>query len=268
MLFMLEKKPYAYEARHGDTHLSPTPHLHTHIEIVLIKDGVTEATADDRAVEVGKDDIFISFPNQIHYYLDKTPHVPHDILIVSPDICPEFSQVFKTKLPKSPKLSNAAKNERIVGAIAGILDLHASADAFADNEVRGYLLVLFSELFREMELSENGSCETDTMKSIIQFCYENYDTDISLQTIADALRISRYTISHLFSRKLHTGFNDYINSLRISRACEMLKSGDTLITEIAYAVGYNAIRSFNRCFQEIMHMTPKEYRRKKRAKKD
>ncbi|MBE6655507.1 MAG: helix-turn-helix transcriptional regulator [Ruminococcaceae bacterium] len=119
-----------------------------------------------------------------------------------------------------------------------------------------------------MPLRENGSCETDVMKNIIHFCYENYDTDISLQTISDKLHISRYYISHLFNRKLHIGFNDYINSLRISRACEMLKLDDTPITEIAYSVGYNFIRTFNRCFQEIVGMTPKEYRRKKHKKQE
>ena len=267
MLFMLEKKLYAYEARRG-THLAPTPHLHTHLEIVLMTEGGTRAWADDRECEASEGDLFLAFPNQIHYYLDQTPNVAHEILIVSPDICPEFSQFFKSKIPASPVLRGAAKNERIAQAIAGIIDMHAENGTFSDNEVRGYLLVLFSEIFRNMSFVENGSCETDMMKNIIHFCYENYDTDISLQVISDALHISRYTISHLFSRKLHTGFNDSINSLRISRACEMLKSGDTPITEIAYAVGYNAIRSFNRCFQDIMRMTPKEYRARKRVKKD
>ena len=268
MLFMLEKKTYAYEARHGGSNLSPTPHLHTHVEIVLVKEGVTHAVADDRECDAAAGDLFIAFPNQIHYYLDKTPHVPHKILIVSPDICPEFGRIFKTMCPTSPLLKRAAENPHIARAIDGIIDVHERGGDFADSEARGYLLVLFSELLRAMPLTENGSCETDVMKNIIHFCYENYDTDISLASIAEALHISRYTVSHLFSRRLHTGFNDYINSLRISRACEMLKHGDTPITEIAYAVGYNAIRSFNRCFQDIMHMTPKEYRARKRVKKN
>lgn len=267
MLFTLEKKQSAYEARRGKN-LGPTPHLHTHIEIVLIQEGTTVVAADDKECTAKTGDLFIAFPNQIHYYLDQTERVQHEILIVSPDICPEFSQVFKTMIPCSPVLVNAAQNGHIAHAVSSIIDVHKEDGVFADTEVRGYLLALFSELFRVMPLTENGSCETDIMKSIIHFCYENYDTDISLQAIADELHISRYYISHLFNRKLHTGFNDYINSLRISRACEMLKSGDTPVTEIAYAVGYNSIRTFNRCFQGIMKLTPKEYRSKKRGKQE
>ena len=267
MLFTLETKRNAYEARRGKN-LGPTPHLHTHIEIVLIKEGETIAAADDIECTAKTGDLFIAFPNQIHYYLDQTPEVRHEILIVSPEICPEFNQIFKTMIPVSPVLSGAAKNDRSASAISNIVDVHKEDAEFADTEVKGYLLTLFSELFRAMPLAENGSCETDIMKSIIHFCYENYDTDISLQAISDELHISRYYISHLFNRKLHTGFNDYVNSLRISRASEMLKSADTPVTEIAYAVGYNSIRTFNRCFQEIMKMTPKEYRGRKRKKQD
>ena len=266
MLCTLEKKQSAYEARHGGNHLSPTPHLHTHVEIVLLLDGVSVAGADDIECRLEAGDLFIAFPNQIHYYLDETARAPHDILIVSPEICPEFSQIFKNMIPAAPILKDAAKNPRIVQAISAIIDVHKEDGAFADTEVRGYLLALFSELFRVMELAENGSCETDIMKSIIHFCYENYDTDISLQSISDELHISRYYISHLFNRKLHTGFNDYVNSLRISRAAEMLKGGNTPITEIAYAVGFNDANYFTGVFAKRIGMPPLAYRRQKNAR--
>ena len=267
MLFTLEKKQAAYEARRG-IGLGPTPHLHTHIELVLVNSGKSVAFADEHECTLETGDLFIAFPNQIHYYLDSDARPRHEILIVSPEICPEFTQIFKTMIPAMPVLKGAASNPNITQAFASIIDTHKEDVHFADTEIRGYLLVLFSELFRALPLVENGSCETDVMKNIIHFCYENYDTDISLQSIADALHISRYYISHLFNRKLHTGFNDYINSLRISRAAELLKSGDTPITEIAYAVGYNSIRTFNRCFLQIMSVTPKEYRQKKQKKKN
>lgn len=267
MFFTIEKKKNSYEARRTE-HLGPTPHLHSHIEIILVHDGVCLGVADNNECEMVSGDLFISFPNQIHYYLDNDKRGKYSLLIVSPEVCPEFSRIFKTMVPRCPILKNAAQNENIVWAIERAIDAHRAKADFSQIEMHGYMLVLFSELFRTLEMTENGSCETDIVKNIINFCYENYDSDISLQSISDELHISRYYISHLFSRKLHTGFNDYINSLRISRACEMLKADDSPITEIAYAVGYNSIRTFNRCFHEIMDMTPKEYRSRARAKKE
>lgn len=83
--------------------------------------------------------------------------------------------------------------------------------------------------------------------------------DITLSSVADALHISRYYASHLFS-ELEVGFNEYINSLRITGACERLKNTKLSISEIAYEVGFGSIRTFNRAFLKVSGMTPRQYR--------
>ena len=120
--------------------------------------------------------------------------------------------------------------------------------------------MILSEFLNAAKLQKIKPHSPDTAKDIINFCYENYTNDISLQKIADQLHISRYYVSHLFAKKLHISFNDYINSLRIRKACEILKADKMSITETALAVGYNSVRTFNRCFQKIRGITPREYR--------
>ncbi len=266
MYFAFEKRHDAYAARR-DKHLSPTPHLHEHIEITLTTSGLTIANADAISEIVEAGDLFIAFPNQVHYYLDQEPSVESSVLIVSPDITPEFNRIFKTKVPKSPVLKNATQNPRIVTAIESLVQCSAERGEYSETEAKGCMLILLSELFRNMELVEKGNYDHDLAKDIISYCYENYTADISLQSIADALHISRCYISRIFSKRLHISFNDYINSLRIRRACEMLKAGDLPVTEIAYAVGYNSVRTFDRCFMTVRGMTPKEYRLKALGKK-
>jgi AraC-like DNA-binding protein len=48
----------------------------------------------------------------------------------------------------------------------------------------------------------------------------------------------------------------------------MLKAGEQPITEIAYAVGYNSVRTFDRCFLMSKGTTPREYRLKALEKKN
>lgn len=266
MYFSFEKRRDAYMARR-DKHLSPTPHLHEHIEIVLTTSGTTIANADDILETVESGDLFIAFPNQVHYYLDQEPVVNISIVIVSPDITPEFNRIFKTMVPKSPVLRNAIGNPRIVAAVESLVQCSKERGEYSETEARGCMLILLSELFKNMELIEKGNYDHDLAKDIISYCYENYNTDISLQSIADALHISRCYISRIFSKRLHISFNDYINSLRIRKACEILKAGDMSVTEIAYAVGYNSVRTFDRCFMTVRGMTPKEYRMKALEKK-
>jgi AraC-like DNA-binding protein len=67
--------------------------------------------------------------------------------------------------------------------------------------------------------------------------------------------------------KLQIGFNDYINSLRVSNACKYLVKSEKSITEISEIVGFNTLRTFNRAFVKQMGTTPSKYRNEKKAEK-
>ena len=60
------------------------------------------------------------------------------------------------------------------------------------------------------------------------------------------------------------GFSDFINTLRVEHACELLEKGRS-ITDVAFASGFSSIRSFNRLFSRNMGMTPTEFIRRKSA---
>lgn len=143
--------------------------------------------------------------------------------------------------------------------LADIFNCLSDDDVYSDAEIKGCLLILLSELLRNLTLVENNSGDSDIIKDIINYCYSNYDSDISLQSMSDELHISQFYISRLFNKKLKISFNDYINSIRIQNACKMLKNSEKTITEIATSVGYNSVRTFDRCFLKIKGTTPKNY---------
>ena len=77
----------------------------------------------------------------------------------------------------------------------------------------------------------------------------------------EELHLSKYYISHLFGSKIGTGFNDYINALRVSEACRYLRRTNKSITEISALVGFGTLRTFNRAFFKQVGMSPSEYRK-------
>ncbi|MEM1323123.1 MAG: helix-turn-helix domain-containing protein [Bacteroidota bacterium] len=57
---------------------------------------------------------------------------------------------------------------------------------------------------------------------------------------------------------------EYVNDLRIGKACNLLLSGQGMnISEIAYRSGFNSQTLFNRCFLKKKKMRPKEFRQLK-----
>ena len=54
--------------------------------------------------------------------------------------------------------------------------------------------------------------------------------------------------------------NEFIRSIRLSRAAYLLKNSNLNISEITYKVGFNDLQYFRICFKKQYKMTPSEYR--------
>ena len=128
--------------------------------------------------------------------------------------------------------------------------------------LRGYVLALFGKLLPLLQLNPLKTAELNSLDTIMNYCINNSDKPLSLDLMEKELHISKYYISHVMREKLNVGFNEYVNSLRISNACVYLLKTDMSITEISDAVGFNSIRTFNRAFLKQMQISPSEYRAK------
>ena len=115
--------------------------------------------------------------------------------------------------------------------------------------------------FSRMSFKQTNQNDSMTLRSIVSFCAQNYGRELTLATLEEELHLSKYYISHLFGSKIGTGFNDYINALRVSEACRYLRRSNKSITEISTLVGFGTLRTFNRAFFKQVGMSPSEYRR-------
>ena len=234
-------------------------HLHLHIELVILKEGRSLFTIDSCTYEAKAGDIVVIFPNQIHS-IKTLEQEEFMIMIVNPDIIPEYKKQFSSFVPVSNMLSKDNDNSELIDIADKITDAYYSDTPYRDDILRGYLLVFFGNLLEKISVKDIASKEYDLLGTILTYCTANYNKPLSLDMLEKELHISKYYISHTISSRLHIGFNDYINSLRVSNACKHLHNTDKSITEISDLVGFNTLRTFNRAFQKKMGMTPREYR--------
>lgn len=87
------------------------------------------------------------------------------------------------------------------------------------------------------------------------------DPLISLVALSERFSTNRTYLSHAIHNRYNQNFSEFINTLRIKYAAELLKSadGEARVKEIALQSGYNNVQSFYRNFSEIMEMTPKQW---------
>lgn len=94
-------------------------------------------------------------------------------------------------------------------------------------------------------------------------------TDLSLQKLAQLLRIPNHHLTQVLSLKLKMGFYDYVNGFRVQYACMLLESEpDVNLENIAERSGFNSKVSFNRHFKSVLGCTPSNYRSQTKDFKD
>jgi AraC-like DNA-binding protein len=86
------------------------------------------------------------------------------------------------------------------------------------------------------------------------------DPDFGVGELADAVAQDR---SHLF-RRVRQLFSespsDLIRRMRLEEGERLLTEGSATVTDVAYAVGFNSLSYFCRCFQDAYGVTPVAYR--------
>lgn len=264
MDFLYEKKDTDFQFRLGNGidsfPLQCAPHLHYHIEVCLLKKGNTSVFIDSSEYKMESGDLCICFPNQIHQFVTYEPE-KYRLLIVSPDMCPDLVELFVTQLPDVPIIKNAVKQGNIEYLFDRIAELSKQELAYKNILIKGCMFSLFGEIFERISLSDTKSGDSHALKSIVNYCSQNFSKELSLSILEKELHINKYYISHLFGQKLKISFNDYINSMRISDACRQLRQSDKTITEISECVGFNTLRTFNRAFIKQRGLSPSEYRK-------
>jgi len=109
--------------------------------------------------------------------------------------------------------------------------------------------------------SMDSDTQLDQINAILSRISENLSEPIAAADMARELKMSESAFSRFFRRATGNTFTDFVNHVRVNRACQLLMESDLLITHIGYEVGFNNIANFNRRFLDIKGMTPSDYRR-------
>ena len=101
----------------------------------------------------------------------------------------------------------------------------------------------------------------NVLQNAVQYMEENFaDENLTLNTVACVANVSANHFSAMFSQKMGQTFIEYLTSLRMNRAKELLRCTDKRSGEIALEVGYKDSHYFSFLFKKTQGCTPSEYR--------
>jgi AraC-like DNA-binding protein len=98
------------------------------------------------------------------------------------------------------------------------------------------------------------------ISGIVDWVTEHCAEQFAMSEVCTRVGMSESKFSRYFRRATGNTFTDFVNRLRINRACQLLMETDRYITNVCYDVGFNNVANFNRRFLQVKGMTPKEFR--------
>ena len=119
----------------------------------------------------------------------------------------------------------------------------------------------------EIRDQNSGNKNRSILKTAVDFIDSHYmDEEVSLNTVANVANVSSNHFSALFSQNMGQTFIEYLTTLRMNKAKELLRCTGMRSSEIAGEIGYKDAHYFSYLFKKTQGMTPSDYRKAREDK--
>ncbi len=176
-----------------------------------------------------------------------------------------FTKSFSSKNPHlilSPESYDAGMYRILVQKTINFIDKYFQNDRESIKDIFALEYILF---LKENALNDTTnllplSKKDERILFIEDFIESDYSAPLSLNDLADTLKLTPQYLAMFIKENMHTTFNRYLYKVRLSHAVrDMIATNDSL-THIAFNHGFPNISTFNRIFKEAYKRTPQSYR--------
>jgi AraC-like DNA-binding protein len=138
----------------------------------------------------------------------------------------------------------------------GIEKMISLFDLFKILCASGRKSFLCSENYK-LSFDEHGNKK---MTEVYNYIRENFSKPISLSKISKVAHMSPFSFSRFFKKNCGAGFVEYLNSVRMNKACHLLRETEYHICDISADCGFPGISNFNKQFRKAEGLSPRDYR--------
>lgn len=257
-------------------------HFHNYLEIgyCYYGEGVIILGKNEKSYEAGS--VTVIPKNYPHHTVGKDENIQKwEYLYV--DYEPFLKRVFSRpvivsklvqRLQSRTFVTSEREKSEIPQLVRMILDEMRYKREFYQENVQAYLLSLLLSIIRlnptdpvtDVKLGEERYLEY--IMDVLDFIEKNYQEDIRLEQMVQVSHMSETHFRRKFSEYMHVSPAEYVNLIRIEKACDLLSRSDENLTDIALQTGFRTNSAFIRNFKKIVGELPKDWRKKARENSD
>lgn len=279
MKAVFEKTPHAqWESFHCEvvrgSSYNAMWHFHPEYQLTLVLESRGHRMVGDNISPLTPGDLVLvgsNLPHVWHQDVSRTRDKVHAIVIRFLDTFLGRDFIDKPELePVRQLLRRSARGLQVTGNTRKLVAerMHRLADASGLNRIVE-LLAILDLLAASKELKPVASAgfvpsvahaDQDRMQRVCTYINSHLTESIDRDRVAAEAHLSPGAFSRFF--KLRTGktLPEYVNALRIGRACELLAEDKWKVTDIAMECGFRNLANFNRHFRSLTKLSPREYR--------
>jgi AraC-like DNA-binding protein len=251
----------------------PKFHAHQETQISWIVKGSGNLLVEENIIPFEENSIFILGPGMPHVFKTDPVLVKHVHAVgLYFDPFNKMEAVFD--LPECAYLIPLIDRIKLGGILEGALVKVVSEYLLSMHKLEGiHRLSLFLEMMHYLSAksteinpinnlspkSLSGNID-ERIQRVIEFSFTHYQKNIKIEEVAALINMSTPSFCRFFKWSTGKSYINYLNGLRVTQACQLLRSTILPISEIAYQCGFNYVQHFNRTFKSFKRLTPKEFR--------
>lgn len=254
-------------------------HFHNHMEIGICHDGDGILIVEEKSMGYHGGMISVLPQNTLHTTISSKNRICFwEYLYI--DVEGFFREYYRDDVRKAEKMAALANARAGFFEKDEIPKIYRLAEAIMEEErdkkhdsieiVNGILGALLLTIARgNRKLEQKPARTNDKLKQIIEalgFLEKNYKDEILVEDLAAICHMSETHFRRLFGECMHMTPLEYINFIRVEKACELIRYTNYSMEMIAEKTGFQSQSSFIRNFKEYREFTP--YQWKKRLQKE
>lgn len=229
----------------------PYLHFHRNYELICLYEGKLDILLDGENFVLNGGQFLLVCSNQLHS-ITSLGGAHARVCIFSPKTVNEFYQNTLNLLPEKTIVEFSRSTADFIRT-----NLRHGANKYL---IKACLYAACAEIRRQTDfISKSNIRDFVLIHRLITYISQNYRSNISLKTMADALGYNYQYLSNYLHRYT-LDFSMLLNQYRLDYAKHLLKNSDFSITDTAFECGYNNVRTFNRNFFKTFGLTPREYK--------
>ncbi len=235
------------------------PFCHSNYIFVYMLDGARMVTIDDCTFFLEKGDTILIPPYARHVFGGE--HLPFQSLMAS-----FYTEEKEERLLRACKTKFRLKRHDIsyLSAAVKAFQRWQNGELFAAEEAVCHFALLLRQMQNMITPSVSSTRLFDhdypLLSAIVEYLSNNRDHHVTLKELSNALHVSGSTIRQTFQQKMKQTIGHYQLVRRLNLGCELLKSTNLSIAEIAAKVGFAYPNSFLRAIKRETGETPFQMR--------